>query len=113
MVRIFTFNDLLDNTTYEPIPLRYSPRKFVSHLHQGVFYVIESEHNTISADIRQTLIDQAQSNGAAKMDTDGEEALTNGHTYGDELDPTNFGYPKTAFRLSTQSPRRELSKHWS
>ncbi|KAJ4360278.1 pre-mRNA-splicing factor rse1 [Didymosphaeria variabile] len=93
-LRIFTFNDLLDNTTYEPIQLRYSPRKFVSYPDQGVFYVIESEHNTIGADIRQMLIDQAHSNGPAKMGTDGEEALTNGHTFGDELDPTKFGYPK-------------------
>ncbi|KAL5455420.1 hypothetical protein PMIN06_004506 [Paraphaeosphaeria minitans] len=93
-LRIFTFNDLLDNTTYEPIPLRYTPRKFVSYPDQGLFYVIESEHNTIGADIRQTLIDQAKSNDGAKMETGGEEALTNGHTYGDELDPTKFGYPK-------------------
>ncbi|KAL5371643.1 hypothetical protein DPSP01_014113 [Paraphaeosphaeria sporulosa] len=93
-LRIFTFNDLLDNTTYEPISLRYTPRKFVSYPDQGLFYVIESEHNTIGAGIRQTLIDQAQSNGAVKMETDGEAALTNGHTYGDELDPTKFGYPK-------------------
>ncbi|KAL5410838.1 hypothetical protein PMIN03_005210 [Paraphaeosphaeria minitans] len=93
-LRIFTFNDLLDNTTYEPIPLRYTPRKFVSYPDQGLFYVIESEHNTIGADIRQTLIDQAKSNDGAKIETGGEEALTNGHTYGDELDPTKFGYPK-------------------
>lgn len=57
--RIFTFNDLTDNTTYESIPLKYTPRKMVGYHDQGVFYVIQSENNTINAERRQQLIAQS------------------------------------------------------
>lgn len=89
--------------------------------------MIESEHNTINAHVRQTLIDQANpENGAANKGADGDVVMTqdvvktevadegvvkteddgmttdgvmtngqtNAHTYGDELDPREFGYPK-------------------
>ena len=46
--RIFTFNDLTDNTTYENIPLKYTPRKMVGWHDQGVFYVIESVDNPLN-----------------------------------------------------------------
>ncbi|PVH96906.1 pre-mRNA-splicing factor rse1 [Periconia macrospinosa] len=90
-LRIFTFNDLLDNTTCESIPLRYTPRKFVGHHDQGTFYVIESENNTMGAAARQALIDQAE--GAMDIEqTNGE--TSNGHAEGNELPPNYFGYPR-------------------
>jgi splicing factor 3B subunit 3 len=98
--RIFTFNDLTDNTTYENIPLKYTPRKMVGHHDQGVFYVIESENNTLSAETRQRLIGAAEkkvdgsdgTNGAMEIEqTDGD--ATNG-TESDELPAIDFGYPR-------------------
>ena len=57
--RIFTFNYLTDNTTYETIPLKYTPRKMVSHNDTGLFYVIQSENNTLNDATRQNLIKDA------------------------------------------------------
>jgi splicing factor 3B subunit 3 len=91
---------LTDNTTYENIPLRYTPRKMVGYHDQGVFYVIESENNTLSAETRQRLIGaiDKKKDGSEGADgtmeieqTDGE--ATNG-TESDELPPIDFGYPR-------------------
>lgn len=97
--RIFTFNDLTDNTTYENIPLKYTPRKMVGYHDQGVFYVIESDNNTLNAATRQQLIEQSgikKENGADEaMDVEQTNGgSTNGVTETDELPPLDFGYPR-------------------
>ncbi|CAI6336295.1 unnamed protein product [Periconia digitata] len=90
-LRIFTFNNLLDNTTCESISLRYTPRKFVGYHDQGTFFVIQSEKDTMGASSRQHLIDQAD--GAMDLEhTNGD--TSNGQPEGNELPPTEFGYPK-------------------
>ncbi|KAF1952130.1 pre-mRNA-splicing factor rse1 [Byssothecium circinans] len=97
-LRIFTFNDLHDNTTFEQIPLKYTPRKFIGYHDQGTFFVIESEANTMGAGVRQKLIDQ----GDDAMDvekTNGE--TSNGRADGNELPPTEFGYPKAQGRWAS------------
>lgn len=95
-LRIFTFNDLTDNTTFENIPLKYTPRKMVSNQDQGVFYVIESENNTLSASTRQKLIADA----GVKTESNADDAEMNGETTNgvsdsDELPPADFGYPRS------------------
>jgi splicing factor 3B subunit 3 len=99
--RIFTFNDLTDNTTYETIPLKYTPRKMVCYNDQGVFYVIQSENNTMNADTRQKLIEQAdvkkEDDDDAPMEIEGTNGdTTNGHAVIDELPPVDFGYPRVS-----------------
>jgi splicing factor 3B subunit 3 len=98
--RIFTFNDLTDNTTYENIPLKYTPRKMVGWHDQGVFYVIESDNNTISADRRQQLIAHAGvkkeddgTNGSMEVEN-ANGGATNGTDDSDELPAVDFGYPR-------------------
>ncbi|OAL04964.1 hypothetical protein IQ06DRAFT_302084 [Phaeosphaeriaceae sp. SRC1lsM3a] len=97
-LRIFTFNDLTDNTTYETIPLKYTPRKMVGYHDQGVFYVIQSESNTLNADTRQKLIAQApkqEDDDDAPMEIEGTNGETaNGHAESDELPAIDFGYPR-------------------
>ncbi|RYN66955.1 Pre-mRNA-splicing factor [Alternaria tenuissima] len=99
-LRIFTFNDLTDNTTYENIPLKYTPRKMVGWHDQGVFYVIESDNNTISADRRQQLIAHAGvkkeddgTNGSMEVEN-ANGGATNGTDDSDELPAVDFGYPR-------------------
>ncbi|KAI8932631.1 hypothetical protein NX059_010128 [Plenodomus lindquistii] len=95
-LRIFTFNDLTDNTTYENIPLKYTPRKMVGYHEQGVFYVIESECNTLNADTRQSLIQQA----SVKKE-DGADEEVNGNEETDELPASEFGYPRAQGRWAS------------
>lgn len=96
--RIFTFNDLTDNTTYETIPLKYTPRKMVGNHDQGVFYVIQSENNTLSSETRRNLIKQAgtkKENGTkSNAEGDMEVDQTNGETESEELPAVDFGYPR-------------------
>ncbi|KAF1837382.1 pre-mRNA-splicing factor rse1 [Decorospora gaudefroyi] len=102
-LRIFTFNDLTDNTTYENIPLQYTPRKMVGYHDQGIFYVIESENNTLSAKTRQKLIGGVQvkqepdtdgTNGSMETENTNGDA-TNGTAERDEFPPIDFGYPRS------------------
>jgi splicing factor 3B subunit 3 len=71
----------------------------VGYHDQGVFYVIQSENNTLNADTRQKLIAQAstQKDGSddAPMEIEGTNGdATNGHTESDELPAIEFGYPR-------------------
>tara|TARA_R110002003_G_scaffold244_7_gene17491 strand:+ start:34831 stop:36150 length:1320 start_codon:yes stop_codon:yes gene_type:complete len=71
----------------------------VGYHDQGVFYIIESENNTLNADTRQKLIAEAgvkeEDDEDAPMETEGTNGdLTNGHAKIDELPPTEFGYPR-------------------
>jgi len=97
-LRIFTFNDLTDNTTYENIPLKYTPRKMVGYHDQGVFYVIQSECNTLNADTRQTLLKNATVKQEDNAHSSIEVSSANGEPTNDpesnELPPIEFGYPR-------------------
>ena len=67
-----------NNLLQQSIPLAYTPRKFVRHPEQSLFYVIESENNTLSPSTKQRLLtDSNLVNGDAK-----------------ELDPAEFGYAR-------------------
>jgi splicing factor 3B subunit 3 len=97
--RIFTLNDLKDNTTYESIALKYTPRKFASNIEQGIFYVIESEHNTMGSEMRRRLIEKAKAEGNVPSeltngDTADEEEAEEEIDPSDDLPPRKFGYPK-------------------
>jgi splicing factor 3B subunit 3 len=77
----------------------------VGHHDQGVFYVIQSEPNTLNADTRQKLVQQAKTteggaekeNGEGSMDVD----QTNGEAEGDELPAVDFGYPRAQGRWAS------------
>lgn len=73
---------------YQTIPLQYTPRKMVGFHEQQVYYVIESDNNTMDADTRKLL--QTHGNKG-----DGDSEMTNGHSEGDELPPADFGHPKS------------------
>ena len=62
----------------QSLPLAYTPRKFVKHPEQPLFYVIESDSNTLAPATRQRLLnDTTLVNGDAAV-----------------LPPEEFGYPK-------------------
>jgi splicing factor 3B subunit 3 len=63
----------------ESIPLAYTPRRFVQHPEQPLFYVIESDNNVLSPATRQRLIQDSKSH------TNGDFAV---------LPPEEFGYPR-------------------
>jgi splicing factor 3B subunit 3 len=76
--RIFTIEDLSHNLLQENIPLPYTPRKFVKHPDQPLFYVIGAENNVLSPSTRSQLInDSSAVNGDAVV-----------------LPPEDFGYPR-------------------
>ena len=76
--RIFTIEDLSHNLLQENIPLPYTPRKFVKHPDQPLFYVIGAENNVLSPSTRAQLInDSTAINGDAVI-----------------LPPEDFGYPR-------------------
>lgn len=62
----------------ESIPLAYTPRRFVKHPEQPLFYVIESDNGVLSPATRQSLIQDAQSRN-------GDVAI---------LPPEEFGHPR-------------------
>jgi len=73
----------------------------VGYHDQGVFYVIQSENNTLNAETRQKLIEQAgtkkEDEDDAPMEIEGTNGdVPNGHADIDELPPIEFGYPRAA-----------------
>jgi splicing factor 3B subunit 3 len=56
----------------------YTPRRFVKHPEQPLFYVIESDNNVLSPATRQRLIDDSQAQNGEATD----------------LPPADFGYPR-------------------
>jgi splicing factor 3B subunit 3 len=60
------------------IPLMYTPRDFVRHPEHPLFYVIESENNTLAPDTRTKLLE--------------DPAVVNGDSA--VLPPEDFGYPR-------------------
>ena len=78
VLRIFTIEDLSKNLLQENIPLPNTPRKFVKHPDQPLFYVIGSDNNVLSPATRQKLITESTAvNGDATP-----------------LPPEEFGYPR-------------------
>ena len=63
----------------ESIPLAYTPRRFVQHPEQPLFYVIESDNNVLSPATRESLIQDSKSHA------NGESVV---------LPPEEFGYPR-------------------
>lgn len=75
---IFTIENLSTNLLYESIPLMHTPRNLVRHPTEPLFYVIESDNNTLAAGTREQLLnDPSAVNGESKV-----------------LPPEEFGYPK-------------------
>ena len=78
MHRIFTIEDLSTNLLQESISLSYTPRRFVKHPEQPLFYVIEADNNVLSPLTRNRLQSESTAvNGDAVM-----------------LPPEDFGYPR-------------------
>ncbi|EHL03544.1 putative Pre-mRNA-splicing factor rse1 [Glarea lozoyensis 74030] len=77
-LRIFSIEKLTDNLLQESIPLTYTPRRFVRHPEQPLFYTIESDNNVLSPATKQKLLeDPSVVNGDAAV-----------------LPPEEFGYPR-------------------
>ncbi|KAL6720380.1 pre-mRNA-splicing factor rse1 [Lecanora helva] len=77
-LRIFSIEKLGNNLLQQSIPLTYTPRKFVRHPEQPLFYTIESDNNTLSPSTKQRLLtDSTLVNGDAAV-----------------LPPEDFGYSR-------------------
>ena len=76
--RIFSIEKIESNLLQQSLPLAYTPRKFVKHPEQPLFYVIESDSNTLAPATRQRLLN--------------DTTLVNGDVA--VLPPEEFGYPK-------------------
>ncbi|KAI9889964.1 MAG: pre-mRNA-splicing factor rse1 [Vezdaea aestivalis] len=77
-LRIFTIEKLTENLLQEAIPLAHTPRRFVRHPNQPLFYVIESDNNTLSNTAKTRLLsDPSIVNGDANV-----------------LPPEEFGHPR-------------------
>ncbi|KIV97670.1 pre-mRNA-splicing factor rse1, variant [Exophiala mesophila] len=77
-LRIFTIEDVSRNLLQENIPLPYTPRKFVKHPDQPLFYVIEADNNVLAPSTRTKLLMESTAvNGDAVV-----------------LPPEDFGYPR-------------------
>ncbi len=78
MPRIFSIEKLDSNLLQHSIPLTYTPRRFIRHPEQSLFYVIESDNNTLSMQTKARLLD--------------DTTLVNGDSV--VLPPEEFGYPR-------------------
>ncbi|KAJ5623551.1 Pre-mRNA-splicing factor rse1 [Penicillium lividum] len=77
-LRIFSIEKLDNNMLQESIPLAYTPRRFVKHPEQPIFYVIESDNNVLSPATCESLIKDSEARNG--------ELTT--------LPPAEFGYPR-------------------
>ncbi|PYI29276.1 nuclear mRNA splicing factor [Aspergillus indologenus CBS 114.80] len=77
-LRIFSIEKLDNNMLQQSIPLAYTPRRFVKHPEQPLFYVIESDNNVLAPATRTQLLEDAR--------TRGEDVTV--------LPPEEFGYPR-------------------
>ncbi|EER30005.1 Splicing factor 3B subunit 3, putative [Coccidioides posadasii C735 delta SOWgp] len=77
-LRIFSIEKLDNNLLQETIPLAYTPRHFVRHPEQPLFYVIEADNNILSPSTKAKLLQDSKA-------ANGEVA---------ELPPEDFGYPR-------------------
>ncbi|OTA68782.1 hypothetical protein K449DRAFT_451182 [Hypoxylon sp. EC38] len=77
-LRIFSVENLRDNTVQKSVLLTYTPRQLVKHPAQPYFYTIESDNNTLAPQLREQLLaDPGVSNRDAKV-----------------LPAEDFGYPR-------------------
>ncbi|KAF3389603.1 Pre-mRNA-splicing factor rse1 [Penicillium rolfsii] len=77
-LRIFSIDKLDNNMLQESIPLAHTPRRFVKHPEQPLFYVIESDNHVLSSATQQSLIEDSKTrNGESQI-----------------LPPEDFGYPR-------------------
>ncbi|KAL1961706.1 hypothetical protein VTN77DRAFT_1310 [Rasamsonia byssochlamydoides] len=77
-LRIFSIEKLDNNLLQESIPLRYTPRRFVKHPEQPLFYVIEADNNVLSPATQARLVEESKlQNGDAVIPP-----------------PQDFGYPR-------------------
>ncbi|KAI9823099.1 MAG: pre-mRNA-splicing factor rse1 [Sarea resinae] len=79
-LRIFSIETLANNLLQESIPLSYTPRHFVRHPEQPLFYVIESDNGILSPATRNQLL-----NDPSNPVVNGDAAV---------LPPEDFGYPR-------------------
>lgn len=64
--RIFSIEKLDNNVLQESVPLAYTPRHFVKHPEQPLFYVIESENNVLAPATQARLLEDSKvQNGEA------------------------------------------------
>ena len=76
--RIFSIEKLGNNLLQQSIPLTYTPRKFIRHPEQPLFYIIEADNNTLSPSTKQQLL-------TAQPVVNGDSVV---------LPPEEFGYPR-------------------
>ncbi|KAL4908453.1 hypothetical protein BDW74DRAFT_100835 [Aspergillus multicolor] len=77
-LRIFSIEKLDNNMLQQSVPLAYTPRKFLKHPEQPLFYVIEADNNVLSPATRNHLLEDSKSRG-------GDTTV---------LPPEDFGYPR-------------------
>ncbi|KAL4791857.1 CPSF A subunit region-domain-containing protein [Aspergillus venezuelensis] len=77
-LRIFSIEKLDNNMLQQSIPLAYTPRRFIKHPEQPLFYVIEADINVLSPTTRARLLEDSKSRG---------DDIT-------VLPPEDFGYPR-------------------
>ncbi|KAL2812489.1 CPSF A subunit region-domain-containing protein [Aspergillus granulosus] len=77
-LRIFSIEKLENNMLQQSIPLAYTPRHFLKHPDQPLFYVIESDNNVLSPATRAQLLEDSKSRN-------GDTTI---------LPPEDFGYPR-------------------
>ncbi|TKA75708.1 Pre-mRNA-splicing factor rse1 [Cryomyces minteri] len=79
-LRIFTIENITKNLISESIPLSYTPRDFVRHPDQPLFYVVEADNNILSTSTRKQLL--------------ADPSAVNGDAAAANLPPEDFGYPR-------------------
>ncbi|KAF1998452.1 hypothetical protein P154DRAFT_578032 [Amniculicola lignicola CBS 123094] len=83
-LRIFQINDLTKKLSENSIPLQYTPRKLVRDPYNELYYVVQSDNNTMPHKTRQEL---------SAKDVNGDVSM-NGEQGMGELPATEFGYPR-------------------
>ena len=58
LCRIFTIPKLGEKLKQDSTPLSYTPRKFISHPYNSIFYMIESDHRTYGPVATQRIISE-------------------------------------------------------
>ncbi|KAF2119863.1 CPSF A subunit region-domain-containing protein [Lophiotrema nucula] len=101
-LRIFALDSVASKTTHETIPLKYTPRKLIGYHDEQVYYVIESDNNTMDPRTQSLLKGHANGNG---VDHDGDAAMKSNAADGDdadgELPPVDFGHPRASGRWAS------------
>ncbi|WVR03143.1 pre-mRNA-splicing factor RSE1 [Kwoniella sp. DSM 27419] len=83
-LRIFTIPRLGEKLKQDTMQLEYTPRKFISHPYNPVFYMIETDHRTYSPSTVQRIVQEKEASGS-RVDT---SILS--------LPPNEFGRPRAS-----------------